>query len=95
MASRERAGATAERFAKNTQDSYQRDLEHMVALQERNTRFAHDMLDSIYTAYPQQYAPNRHVALEILGRVEQQYVASMELLNASLYSYRDRLKATR
>jgi hypothetical protein len=61
MASRERAGVTAERLAKTTQDSYQRVLEHMMALQERNTRFAQDMLDAFYKEYLQQAEANRAV----------------------------------
>ena len=95
MASRERAGVTAERFAKTTQDSYQRILEHMIALQERNTRLAQDMLDALYREYLQQAEANRAVTQELLERAEEQYDAYMNLFYAPLSYYKEGLKATR
>ena len=95
MASRERAGVTAERFAKTTQDSYQRVLDHIMALQERNTRFAQDMLDAFYREYLQQTEANRAVTQELLERAEEQYDAYMDLLYAPLCYYKEALKATR
>ena len=95
MASREIAGVTAERFAKTTQDSYQRVLEHMMALQERNTRFAQDMLDAFYGEYLQQAEANRAVTQELLERAEEQYDAYMNLFYAPLSYYKEGLKATR
>jgi hypothetical protein len=95
MASRERAGVAAERFAKNTQDSYQRVLDHIMGLQERNTRFAQDMLDAFYREYLQQTEANRAVTQELLERAEEQYDAYMDLLYAPLCYYKEGLKATR
>jgi hypothetical protein len=95
MASRERAGMAAERFAKNTQDSYQRVLDHIMASQERNTRFAQDMLDAFYREYLQQTEANRAVTQELLERAEEQYDAYMDLLYAPLCYYKEGLKATR
>jgi hypothetical protein len=95
MASRERAGVAAERFAKNTQDSYQRVLDHIMGLQERNTRFAQDMLDAFYREYLQQTEANRAVTQKLLERAEEQYDAYMDLLYAPLCYYKEGLKATR
>ena len=95
MASRERVGATAERFAQTTEESYQRVLEHMMALQERNTRFAQDMLDAFYREYLQQAEANLAVTQELLERAEEQYDAYMNLFYAPVSYYKEGLKATR
>src|SRR5919106_4968298 len=91
MASRERAGVTAERFAKTTQDSYQRVLEHIMALQERNARFAQHMLDAFYREYRQQAEANRTVTQELLEHAEEQYEAYMDLFYAPLSYYKEGL----
>ena len=85
----------AERFAKNTQDSYQRVLDHIMASQERNTRFAQDMLDAFYREYLHQTEANRAVTQELLERAEEQYDAYMDLLYAPLCYYKEALKPTR
>jgi hypothetical protein len=104
MASRERADVAAERFVKTAQDSYQRVLDHTMALQERNTRFAtrfaQDMLDAFYREYRQQAEANRAVTQELLEHAEEQYEAYMDLFYAPLSyckedPYREGLKATR
>jgi adenosine deaminase len=95
MASRERAGLAAERFAKTTQDSYQRILDHIMALQERNTRIAQDMLDAFYREYRQQAEANRAVTQELLEHAEEQYDAYVDLFYAPFSYYKEGLKATR
>ena len=95
MASRERADVAAERLAKISQDSYQRVLDHIMALQERNTRFARDMLDAFYREYRQQVEVNRAVTQELLEHGEEQYDAYMDLFYAPLSYYKESLKATR
>jgi cellobiose phosphorylase len=95
MANRERASMAAERFAKTAQGSYQRVLDHMVALQERNTRFAQDMLDAFYREYRQQAEANRAVTQELLEHAEEQYDAYVDLFYAPFSYYREGLKATR
>ena len=95
MASRERVDVAAERFAKTSRDSYQRLLGHMIALQERNTRFARDILDAFYREYRQQAEANRIVTQEFLEYTEEQYDAYMDLLRAPLSYYKEGLKATR
>lgn len=95
MASRERADVAAERLAKISQDSYQRVLDHIMALQERNTRFARDMLDAFYREYRQQVEANRAVTQELLEHAEEQYEAYMDLFYAPLSYYEESLKATR
>ncbi len=95
MASRERTGVAAERFAKTAQYSYQRVLDHMVALQERNTRFAQDMLDAFYREYRQQAEANRAVTQELLEHAEEQYDAYVDLFYAPFSYYKEGLKATR
>ena len=95
MASRERAVVGAERLAKISQDSYQRVLDHIMALQERNTRFARDMLDAIYREYRQQVEVNRAVTQELLQHAEEQYDAYMDLFYAPLSYYKESLKARR
>ena len=94
MASRERADVATERFAKTSQDSYQRVLDHMMSLQERNTRFARDMLDAFYREYRQQVEANRAVTQELLQHAEEQYDAYMDLFYAPLSYYKEGLKAT-
>jgi hypothetical protein len=95
MASRERADVAAERLAKISQDSYQRVLDHIMALQERNTRFARDMLDAFYREYRQQVEANRAVTQELLEHAEEQYDAYVDLFYAPLSYYKEGLKATR
>jgi hypothetical protein len=95
MASRERTNVAAERLAKTSQDSYQRVLDHMMALQERNTRFARDMLDAFYREYRQQVEANRAVTQELLEHAEEQYDAYMDLFYTPLSYYKEGLKATR
>jgi hypothetical protein len=95
MASRERADVAAERLAKISQDSYQRVLDHIMALQERNTRFARDMLDAFYREYRQQVEANRAMTQELLEHAEEQYEAYMDLFYAPLSYYKESLKATR
>ena len=95
MASRERADVAAERLAKISQDSYQRVLDHIMALQERNTHFARDMLDAFYREYRQQVEANRAVTQELLEHAEEQYDAYMDLFYAPLSYYKESLKATR
>jgi hypothetical protein len=95
MANRERADVAAERLAKTSQDSYQRVLDHMMALQERNTRFARDMLDAFYREYRQQVEANRAVTQELLEHAEEQYDAYVDLFYAPLSYYKEGLKATR
>lgn len=94
MASRDSADVAAVRFAKTSQDSYQRVLDHMMALQERNTRFARDMLDAFYREYRQRVEANRAVTQELLEHVEEQYDAYMDLFYAPLSYYKEGLKAT-
>ena len=89
MASSERADVAAERFAKTAQDSYQRFLDHTMALQERNTRFAQDMLDAFYREYRQQAEANRAVTQELLEHAEEQYEAYMDLFYAPLSYYKE------
>jgi cellobiose phosphorylase len=89
MASRERADVAAERFVRTAQDSYQRVLDHTMALQERNTRFAQDMLDAFYREYRQQAEANRAVTQELLEHAEEQYEASMDLFYAPLSYYKE------
>ena len=95
MASRERADVAAERFVKTAQDSYQRLLDHTMTLQERNTRFARNMLDAFYREYRQQVEANRAVTQELIEHAEEQYDAYMDLFYAPLSYYKESLKATR
>lgn len=95
MTSRERADVAAERFARTSQDSYQKVLDHMMALQGRNTRFARDMLDAFYREYRQQVEANRAVTQELIEHAEEQYDAYMDLFYAPLSYYKESLKATR
>ena len=95
MASSQRVGVAAERFAKTAQDSYQRVLDQIMALHERNTRFAQDMLDAFYREYRQQAEANRAVTQELLEHAEEQYDAYVDLFYAPFSYYKEGLKATR
>ena len=93
MASRERANSAAERLAETTRDSYETVLDHAVALQERNVRFAQGMLDALTREYRQQAEANRAVTRELVERAEKQRDALRTVVEESLDAYIDLLYA--
>jgi lipopolysaccharide biosynthesis regulator YciM len=95
MANKERAGVAAERLAETTRDSYQRVVDHIMSLQERNTRFVQGMLDAFYEEYRHQAEANRAVTQELLERAEAQYDAYVDLFCTPLSYYNEGLGATR
>jgi hypothetical protein len=54
-----------ESLARTTRDSYERVLDHAAAMQERNVRFAQEMVEGSITELREQAESNRAMALEL------------------------------
>ena len=93
MANKDKANEAAERFAKITQDSYRTVVEHAVGLQERNTRFAQDLVEGSIREMRQQAESNLTMTQELAERAEEQSDAFRVLLEESLDAYRNFLYA--
>ncbi len=89
MASREKAKGAVEKFARTTRDSYERVLDHTVAMQERNVRFAQEMVDSSLKELREQTESNRAVVGELVERAEKQRDAFQTVFEESLDAYMD------
>ena len=89
MASREKAEAAVERFAWTTRDSYERILDHAVAMQKRNVRFAQGMVDGALRELRAQAESNRALAEEFVERAEKQREALQAVARETLDAYMD------
>lgn len=89
MADREKAKAAVESFARTTHDSYERVLNHAVAAQERNVRFAQEMVGSSITELRDQAESNRAMVLELVERAEEQRDVFQRVVRESLDAYMD------
>jgi len=89
MADREKVTGSLENFARTSRDSYERVLDHAVAMQERNVRFAQEAIGFLAGEYRQQAEANRAVTQELLEHAEEQYEASMDLFYAPLSYYKE------
>ncbi len=87
MASREKAKGAVEGFARTTRDSYERVLDHTVAMQERNVRFAQEIVDSSLKELREQTESNRAVVGELVERAEKQRDAFQTVFEESLDAY--------
>jgi hypothetical protein len=67
-----RTNRTVERLAKTSADSYKMVVEHVVAQQERNVRFAQGVLDDAARELGHQADSNRSVVGELVERAEVQ-----------------------
>ena len=93
MANKDKANEAAERFAKITQDSYRTVVEHAVGLQERNTRFAQDLVEGSIREMRQQAESNLAITQELAERAEEQSDAFRALIEESRDAYRNILYA--
>jgi hypothetical protein len=89
MATMEKTSRAAERLAKATGDSYKTVIDHSVALQERNVRFAQGLVDDSIEEFRTQAESNRSVAGELVDRAERQRDALQTLIEESVDAYMD------
>ena len=89
MANMDKANKAAERLAGTTRDSFQTVLDHTVGLQERNVRFAQDLVDSSIKELRYQAESNRAMTQELVERAEKQRDAFQTLLEESVDAYMD------
>jgi hypothetical protein len=88
-----RINRTAERLAKTSADSYQMVIDHMVARQERNVRFAQEMFGGTVREIRHQAESNRALTRELVERAEMQRDAFRTLVGESVDAYTDLLYA--
>lgn len=93
MANRDKAGKAVKNMADTTRDSFQTVVDHMVAMQERNVRFAQSVVDDSIKELRHQAESNRAMTQELLGRAEKQRGAFQTLAEESLDAYMDFLYA--
>jgi hypothetical protein len=93
VATMEKANRAAEQLAKTTGDSYKTVIDHVVALQERNVRFAQGLVDSSIKELRYQAESNRAVTQELVERAERQRDAFQTLFEESVDAYIDLLYA--
>ncbi|HEX2740663.1 MAG TPA: hypothetical protein VHM69_09460 [Rubrobacter sp.] len=88
-----RTSRTAERLAKTTGDSYKTVIDHVVAHQERNVRFAQELFDGTAREVRHQAESNRALTQELVERAEVQREAFRTLVIESVDTYTDLLYA--
>jgi hypothetical protein len=89
VANIDKANKAAERLAETTRDSFGTVLDHAVALQERNVRFAQGLVDSSIKELSTQAESNRELTQELVDRAEGQRDAFRTLVEESLDAYMD------
>jgi hypothetical protein len=85
----EKANKAAEQLTRTTGDSYKTVIDHTVALQERNIRFAQGLVDSSIKELRTQAESNRGLTQELVDRAEGQRDAFRTLVEESLDAYMD------
>ena len=85
----DKANKAAERLAETTRDSFGTILDHAVALQERNVRFAQGLVDDSIKELRHQVESNRVMTQELVERAERQRDAFQTLLEESIDAYMD------
>jgi hypothetical protein len=88
-----RTNRTTERFMETSADSYKMVVDHMVAQQERNVRFAQGLLDDLARELRHQAESNRSVVGELVERAEAQRDAYRTLVGESVEAYTNLLYA--
>ncbi len=91
MATMEKANMVAEQLAQTTGDSYKTVIDHVVALQERNVRFAQGLVDDSIKELRSQVESNRAMTQEFVERAEKQREAFQTLIEESVDAYVDLL----
>ena len=93
MDSTQRISRTAERLAKTSGDSYKMVIDHMVAWQERNVRFAREMFGGTVREIRHQTESNRALTQELVERAEMQRDVLGTLVGESVDAYTELLYA--
>jgi hypothetical protein len=88
-----RSNGTAERLMKTSADSHKMVVDHVVAQQERNVRFAQGLLDDAARELRHQAESNRSIVGELVERAEAQRDAYRTLVGEWVESYTDLLYA--
>jgi hypothetical protein len=91
VATIEKANRAAEQLAKSTGDSYKTVIDHVVALQERNVRFAQGLVDGSIRELRSQVESNQAMTQELVDRAERQRGAFRTLIEESVDAYVDLL----
>jgi hypothetical protein len=89
----ERINRTAERLAQTSADSYKMVIDHVVARQERNARFAQEMFGGAVREIRHQAESNKVLTQELVERAETQRDAFRTLVGESVDAYTDLLYA--
>ena len=89
MANMGKANKAAERLAETTRDSFGTVIDHTVALQERNVRFAQGLVDDTIKELRHQAETNRGVVEELVERAEKQREAFQTFFEESVEAYMD------
>ena len=89
MANMDKANKAAERLAESTRDSFGTVVDHAVALQERNVRFAQSLVDSSIKELRTQAESNQELTQELVARAEGQRDAFQTLFEESVDAYMD------
>ena len=89
MADMDKANKAAERLAETTRDSFGTVLDHAVGLQERNVRFAQEIVDGSIKELRHQVESNRAMTYELVERAEKQCDAFQTLIEESVDAYMD------
>ena len=84
-----RMNRTAERLAKTSGDSYKMVIDHVVALQERNVKFAQETFGGTVREIRHQAESNGALIQELVERAEMQRDAFRTLLGESVDAYTD------
>lgn len=93
MDTMEKVNGTMEQLAKTSADSYKAVIDHVVAQQERNVRFAREIFDGTAREIRHQAESNRALTQELIERAEKQRDAFQTLVGESADAYRDLLSA--
>ena len=93
MDTMKRTNRTAERLAKTSAESYKVVVEHMVAQQERNVRFAQGLLGDTVRELRHQAESNRSVIGELVEKAEVQREVHRTLVGEWVEVYEDLMYA--
>ncbi len=93
MDTMEKANKTVEHLAKTSADSYKTVIDHVVAQQERNVKFAREIFDGTAREIRHQAESNKRLTQELVERAEGQRDAFRTLVGESVDAYTDLLYA--
>src|ERR671920_1193893 len=88
-----RINRTAERLAKTSADSYTMVIDHVVARQERNVRFAQEIFGGTVREIRHQAESNSALTQKLVERAEMQRDAFRTLVGESVDAYTDLMYA--